>query len=196
MTLPGLPPPAPDKPRHAVVIGAGLAGCSISFALARRGIKVTLLDAGASIASAASGNTRGVCRPHIIRSAGAINQFNQHAYRHTLERLDALKTGGFAPHYQLPGVLQLLQHVGDWPAFECGHPRQPSAGQSTGRRGPALCGIAFSHSRLGGRSQLLPGPCRCQRHCHTAYPLAPGRASRRTGRLTGALAIERQYPCR
>ena len=40
----------------AIVIGGGIAGCSTAYALAQRGIKVTLLERNTAIASEASGN--------------------------------------------------------------------------------------------------------------------------------------------
>lgn len=51
--------PAPATPDSALVIGAGIAGTSAAAALARRGLRVTVLDAG-PIAGRASGNRQGV----------------------------------------------------------------------------------------------------------------------------------------
>ena len=66
------PPPTPDysvqpwfnlpknqKPNTAIVIGAGLAGCATAEALARRGIKVSLLEKNNDICQEASGNRQG-----------------------------------------------------------------------------------------------------------------------------------------
>ncbi|MDE2048661.1 MAG: tRNA (5-methylaminomethyl-2-thiouridine)(34)-methyltransferase MnmD, partial [Betaproteobacteria bacterium] len=46
--------------RHALVVGAGLAGCATVAALAAQGWHSTLIDAHAHIAAGASGNARGV----------------------------------------------------------------------------------------------------------------------------------------
>ncbi|MEI6228264.1 MAG: FAD-dependent oxidoreductase, partial [Methylophilaceae bacterium] len=43
-------------PKHAVIIGAGIAGCSTAYALAQRGIRITLIERNAEIANEASGN--------------------------------------------------------------------------------------------------------------------------------------------
>ena len=52
--------PCPTKPpQHVMIIGAGLAGCTTAEALARRGIKVTLLEQNDDICSQASGNRQG-----------------------------------------------------------------------------------------------------------------------------------------
>lgn len=57
--LPGGWQPAPAH-RHAVVVGAGLAGCSAARALTRAGWRVTLLDRHGSVAGEASGNPAGL----------------------------------------------------------------------------------------------------------------------------------------
>lgn len=50
--------PLVQTAEHVAVIGAGIAGCSTAYALARRGIKVTVLDSN-GIATEASGNPQG-----------------------------------------------------------------------------------------------------------------------------------------
>ena len=51
--------PKNQKPNTAIVIGAGLAGCATAEALARRGIKVSLLEKNNDICQEASGNRQG-----------------------------------------------------------------------------------------------------------------------------------------
>jgi tRNA 5-methylaminomethyl-2-thiouridine biosynthesis bifunctional protein len=46
--------------KHALIIGAGLAGCAATWALARQGWRVTLIDAHAEAAQGASGNPGGL----------------------------------------------------------------------------------------------------------------------------------------
>jgi len=60
--LPGGLWPARSAPaqRHAMVIGAGLAGCAATWALARQGWRITLVDAHAGPAQGASGNPGGL----------------------------------------------------------------------------------------------------------------------------------------
>nr|AAP51103.1 putative lipoprotein [uncultured bacterium] len=50
---------APEH-RHALVIGAGLAGCAAAWGLARQGWRITLVDAKAGPAQGASGNPGGL----------------------------------------------------------------------------------------------------------------------------------------
>ena len=54
-----LPEPTPAPPSSALVIGAGIAGACAAAALARRGVAVTVLEAG-PVAGRGSGNAQGV----------------------------------------------------------------------------------------------------------------------------------------
>jgi len=58
-------PHAPRRSRHAVVIGAGVAGCWTTHALARRGWDVTLIERYARPAAEASGNPVGALMPAL-----------------------------------------------------------------------------------------------------------------------------------
>lgn len=54
-------PRAAGRPREALVIGAGLAGCATAASLAARGWQVRLLERHAAPAGEASGNPRACC---------------------------------------------------------------------------------------------------------------------------------------
>ncbi|WP_420599266.1 bifunctional tRNA (5-methylaminomethyl-2-thiouridine)(34)-methyltransferase MnmD/FAD-dependent 5-carboxymethylaminomethyl-2-thiouridine(34) oxidoreductase MnmC [Neptuniibacter sp.] len=51
--------PKIPKPDSVVVVGGGLAGCSTAYALAKRGVKVTLIEKESELATAGSGNPQG-----------------------------------------------------------------------------------------------------------------------------------------
>ncbi|MDP1658197.1 MAG: FAD-dependent 5-carboxymethylaminomethyl-2-thiouridine(34) oxidoreductase MnmC [Methylotenera sp.] len=51
--------------KTAIVIGGGIAGCSTAYALATRGIKVTLFERNESIACEASGNPQAMLYPRL-----------------------------------------------------------------------------------------------------------------------------------
>lgn len=88
----------------AIVIGAGIAGCSTAYALAQRGIHVTLLERHAGIASEASGNPLAMLYPRLSGNA-LSSEFAMAAYQHSLrlyQRLD------LAPaDFDYCGMLQL-----------------------------------------------------------------------------------------
>ncbi len=67
------------KPASALVMGAGLAGCQVAAALARRGLQVTLLDQQA-IASAGSGNDQGVLYTRLSRKHSLLVDFALQSY--------------------------------------------------------------------------------------------------------------------
>ncbi len=75
-------------PRTALVIGGGLAGCTTAHALAQRGIQVTLIESAAQLASAASGNPRGILHARFGAGMSALHRFVLAAYGHALALLD------------------------------------------------------------------------------------------------------------
>lgn len=77
-------------PSSAIVIGGGLAGCAAAHALAQRGIKVTLLEAATQLASAASGNPRGILHARFGAGMNALHRFVLAAYGHALALLDEM----------------------------------------------------------------------------------------------------------
>lgn len=81
-------PPQPDstawhepaeKP-EIVVVGAGLAGATTAFALAKRGYPVTVIDAAEEVASGASGNPAAVVQLRLNRQQDAMWQFHLHCF--------------------------------------------------------------------------------------------------------------------
>lgn len=62
------------------IIGAGLAGCSTAFALARSGWKVIVMERAAAIAAEGSGNAQGILHYRPSRADNCERQFNLHAY--------------------------------------------------------------------------------------------------------------------
>ncbi len=92
------------KPQHVAVIGAGVAGTSIAYALAQRGVSVTVLEAAHDIGQGASGNTVAVFRPLISRDDNRNSRLIRAAFLHDLRAWDAL---GDAVEWSRCGVLQL-----------------------------------------------------------------------------------------
>lgn len=64
----------PVRPRSALIVGAGLAGATTAAALARRGIEVTVIDAG-NAAGGASANAQGVLYTRLSRQHSNLVDF-------------------------------------------------------------------------------------------------------------------------
>ncbi|MBE2242610.1 MAG: bifunctional tRNA (5-methylaminomethyl-2-thiouridine)(34)-methyltransferase MnmD/FAD-dependent 5-carboxymethylaminomethyl-2-thiouridine(34) oxidoreductase MnmC [Burkholderiaceae bacterium] len=65
--------------RHALIVGAGLAGCAAAWALAGQGWRSTLFDRHASIAAGGSGNPAGIFHGTFNADDGAHARFNRAA---------------------------------------------------------------------------------------------------------------------
>jgi len=75
-------------PRSAIVIGGGISGCAAAYALAQRGVQVTLLERAPRLASAASGNPRGILHARFGAGMHALHRFVLASYGHALALLD------------------------------------------------------------------------------------------------------------
>lgn len=110
--LPGGLWPTPAHEHHAIVIGAGLAGCAAAWALTQEGWQVTLIEQHREIAQEASGNLGGLF--HSIVHA----RENMHTRTH---RAAALLTAAIAGPWiragevagQISGLLRLDPRVSD-----------------------------------------------------------------------------------
>lgn len=99
----GLWPPAAPEQRHALVIGAGLAGCSATWSLARQDWRVTLLDAAQGPAQGASGNPGGLFHSIVHAEDGLHARAHRAAALATWAQVhEALAQG------ELPGQAQGL----------------------------------------------------------------------------------------
>jgi tRNA 5-methylaminomethyl-2-thiouridine biosynthesis bifunctional protein len=103
-----LPPPAATD-TSVLVLGGGLAGCSVAAALANRGWRVTLLDRS-SPAGAASGNTQGILYTRVSHQHSDLNSFTVHSYLFALRHYAALAGRGrlaLEEHGSFCGALHL-----------------------------------------------------------------------------------------
>ena len=73
------PRPAERRPRHALIVGAGLAGCAAAWALARQGWSCCVVDQEGTAAAQASGNPAGTFHGIVNRQDGAHARFNRAA---------------------------------------------------------------------------------------------------------------------
>ncbi|WP_207062462.1 bifunctional tRNA (5-methylaminomethyl-2-thiouridine)(34)-methyltransferase MnmD/FAD-dependent 5-carboxymethylaminomethyl-2-thiouridine(34) oxidoreductase MnmC [Motiliproteus sp. SC1-56] len=98
--------PAVTPSRHALVIGAGIAGASAAYALARRGLSVTVLDAGNGPASGASGNPQGILYTKLPATPTQESRIHLSGYLFSL-RLLKTALGASSPDWSSCGLLQL-----------------------------------------------------------------------------------------
>ena len=100
---------SPRPERRAVVLGAGLAGCSIAERLASRGWQVALLDRHDAPAREASGNLAGIVRPLLSRDDNLASRLNRACFLHAGRAWAALDRAGHPPRRRLDGLLQIAR---------------------------------------------------------------------------------------
>ncbi len=104
----GRPSPASSHsaPRQAVVIGAGLAGCSMAYSLARRGWRVKVLECGEQFACGASGISQLALRCRLFQAPDAGARFFLHAYLLARRQFESLSETGLLAWHPV-GSIQL-----------------------------------------------------------------------------------------
>lgn len=127
------------------MIGAGLAGCHTAAALAKRGLKVIVLEQNEQIAAAASGNPQAILFTKLSHQAGQLNQFALSSFLYACRFYRALP----ALPGDLCGVVQLMD---DEQQFE--KLRKAFAGQDSwcefvdSDRASAIAGIPLNASAV------------------------------------------------
>ncbi|WP_339512577.1 bifunctional tRNA (5-methylaminomethyl-2-thiouridine)(34)-methyltransferase MnmD/FAD-dependent 5-carboxymethylaminomethyl-2-thiouridine(34) oxidoreductase MnmC [Pseudomonas sp. RL_15y_Pfl2_60] len=178
--------PSPVKPwfarpvlnassRHAMIIGAGLAGCATAASLAARGWRVSLLERHSAIAQEASGNPQGVLYLKLSAHGTALSRLIVSGFGYTRRLLERLEKG---QHWNDCGVLQLafnaqehkrqskladvfpqdlLQQVDQSTAEQLAGVRLPAGGLFYPEAGwvhpPALCELLSDHPNITLLSQ-------------------------------------------
>ena len=97
---------APEQ-RHAIVIGAGIAGCASAASLAARGWRVTLIEQHAKIAQEASGNAQGILYLKLSAHQTALSRFILAGFGYTRRLLAARSTQLNKDDWSICGILQL-----------------------------------------------------------------------------------------
>ncbi|BBO58943.1 bifunctional tRNA (5-methylaminomethyl-2-thiouridine)(34)-methyltransferase MnmD/FAD-dependent 5-carboxymethylaminomethyl-2-thiouridine(34) oxidoreductase MnmC [Mycoavidus sp. B2-EB] len=78
------------RERHALVIGAGFAGCALTERLAARGWHVSLIEQSKTCAAGASGNPVSVFHPFITRDDNAAARASRAGFLYALRRWQTL----------------------------------------------------------------------------------------------------------
>lgn len=104
------PPAAASWPeRHAIVIGAGLAGCAVTERLATRGWRVTLIDRHAGPARQTSAHRAAAMHPHVSSDDSLLSRLSRAGNLYALRAWEALAAAGHPVGWHGCGVL----HVGE-----------------------------------------------------------------------------------
>lgn len=106
-----MPPP---QARHALVIGAGLAGAAVCAALSRRGWRLTVIDAASGPAQGASALPVGMLSPHVTRAPTPLSRLSALGVAATRAELQRLVPQGQG--WQACEVDNLGHDAGRWPA--------------------------------------------------------------------------------
>ena len=80
----------PRPPTSCIVIGAGLAGSAVAASLARRGWRVTVLDAADAPASGASSLPAGLLVPHVSPDDSLLSKLSRSGVRLTMQQAESL----------------------------------------------------------------------------------------------------------
>ena len=147
------PRPSPPRrtPAQCIVVGAGLAGAAVAASLARRGWRVTVLDAAGAPAAGASGLPAGVLAPHVSPDDSMLSRLSRSGLRAMLQQAGALLASG--SDWQATGVLErCLEHPRRMPAaWQPGQPLSDAASDWTRLATPeqlGLCGLAADSPAL------------------------------------------------
>ena len=108
-----IPTPLETTPDTVTIIGAGIAGASIAYALALRGIKVRLYEKHGAPAMGASGNPMAVLFPQISRGWNTSSHFTMLAYAYMQRQIPSWRASGLAIETQKIGMLQMPRDAKD-----------------------------------------------------------------------------------
>ena len=143
--------------RRALVVGGGVAGAAVAERLAARGWRIVLVERGAEVASAASGNHAGSFHPVVTADDSVLARLTRAATLHALRHWDALEAAGQALRRDACGVLQLARDAREANAqrqalerlrYPPAYVRAVTAEEASAHAGIALGagGLWFAHS--------------------------------------------------
>ncbi|AOZ06411.1 bifunctional tRNA (5-methylaminomethyl-2-thiouridine)(34)-methyltransferase MnmD/FAD-dependent 5-carboxymethylaminomethyl-2-thiouridine(34) oxidoreductase MnmC [Cupriavidus malaysiensis] len=98
--------PAQWPERHAIVIGAGLAGCAVSERLASRGWRISLFDAHPGPAQETSAHHAAAMHAHLSADDSLLSRLSRAGNLYALRAWQALAEAGYPVGWHACGVLQ------------------------------------------------------------------------------------------
>lgn len=93
--------------KDVIVIGAGLSGANAAYALARRGLKVRIVDESFVPGAAASALAWGILHPHYSRDDNLLSRLSRQGFLATRQRLKILEAQTQQALYADIGCLQM-----------------------------------------------------------------------------------------
>ncbi len=108
-------PPSPSQwsERHAIVIGAGLAGAALCERLAARGWRIDLVERRPAPAMEASGIASGIFHPHLSRDDSILSRLTRAGSFYALAHWRALEAAGRRFSWACCGALQMAKDTKD-----------------------------------------------------------------------------------
>lgn len=98
------------KQKHAIIIGAGIAGAQMAWHLCQENWHVTLIERHNSLATEASGNLAGVLTPKMTAQESPGEDFYTRSFNYTLSQLATLQQHGHKIKMDNCGALQLAHN--------------------------------------------------------------------------------------
>ena len=163
------PASTPATERHALIVGAGLAGCATAWALAEQGWRSTVIDRADAPATEGSGNPAGLFHGIVNPQDGAHARFNRAAallaqrtvqHSHRRRHGPRQRARPAAAGHARPG--RRRRCATSWPRCSCRRLRAGTrcgAGQRALRPAAAAPGLVLPRRRLGaagGAGALVP----------------------------------------
>lgn len=162
------PGPAP-RPRHVVVIGAGIAGACCARELARRGVRVQVIEAGPAPASDPAAMPQGILFTQLPANDTAHGRFTLHSYLHATRFHAALFAGADGADYAQCGLLQLVDEDEAAGALAARHAAHPDLARFVdAAEASAIAGITLDRAaiHLPASGWLVPQAARMRLLAH------------------------------
>ncbi len=106
--------PHKSKHKHVLVIGAGMAGVTMSNALAKRGWQVTMVDKNSTLASEASGNANAILMPRLSADHDTQSQLTLLGFLYSLRYLNNLELNSKNFKWHRCGAIQIPRDKAQW----------------------------------------------------------------------------------